>query len=182
MLETLFGKVKDKRRREGRRYQISQILLLSILAILSWAKSYRNIHSFIKVHYQQLNKVFQLNWKRLPAYTTIRNIIQNIDRESLEQIFRKHAYELTINKKDERTRYIAIDGKTLKWSFDNFSDQKAKQILSGLLVSQEIILFHEIIDEKSNEIPVAQKLISELWLYWVVCTLDAMHCQKKRSK
>jgi hypothetical protein len=96
-------------------------------------------------------------------------------------VFRKHAYEL-IDKKDKETRYIAIDGKVLKWSFDNFSDQKARQILSGLLVSQEIVLFHEVIDEKSNEIPVAQRLLSELWLYWVICTLDAMHCQKKHFK
>jgi hypothetical protein len=181
MLETLFNEIKDKRRREGKRYQIHQILLLSILAILSWAKSYRNIHSFIKVHYEPLNRMFQLNWKRLPAYTTIRNIIQNIDKDSLERVFRKHAYGL-IDKRIEGTRYIAIDGKTLKWSFDNFIDQRAKQIFSGLLVSQKIILFHEVIDEKSNEIPVAQKLIAELWLCGVVYTLDAMHCQKKHCK
>jgi hypothetical protein len=65
------------------------------------------------VHYDQLNVVLHLNWKRLPAYTTIRSIIQNIDREALEQVFRKHAYEL-IDKKDKETRYIAIDGKVLK--------------------------------------------------------------------
>jgi predicted transposase YbfD/YdcC len=55
-------------------------------------------------------------------------------------------------------------------------------VLSGLLIGAEIILFHELIEEKSNEIPAVQKMLKELDLWDVVYTLDAMRCQKKRSK
>jgi predicted transposase YbfD/YdcC len=41
-----------------------------------------------------------------------------------------------------------------------------------------MILAHEVIDEKSNEIPAAQTLIAALGLKDRVFTLDAMHCQK----
>ena len=44
---------------------------------------------------------------------------------------------------------------------------------------QEIILAHEKIDEKTNEIPVFQRLLKELELENIVYTLDALHCQKK---
>lgn len=39
-------------------------------------------------------------------------------------------------------------------------------------------LSHLAIDDKSNEIPAAQALITELGLEDRLFTLDAMHCQK----
>ena len=45
-------------------------------------------------------------------------------------------------------------------------------------VEHQIILAHEIVDEKSNEIPAVQTLIATLGLNGRVFTLDAMHCQK----
>jgi predicted transposase YbfD/YdcC len=44
------------------------------------------------------------------------------------------------------------------------------------------VLAHIEIDEKSNEIPAAQRLLGELQLAGCVVTLDALHCQKKPSR
>ncbi len=74
--------------------------------------------------------------------------------------------------------FIAIDGKTLRQSFDAFADRKAAHVLSAFAVDHRIILAHEVIDEKSNEIPAAQALIAAMGLSDRVFTLDAMHCQK----
>ena len=74
---------------------------------------------------------------------------------------------------------VAVDGKVLRGSFDNFEDKKAIQVLSFFDTRQGLILAHEKIDEKTNEIPVFQRLIKELRLENVVYTLDALHCQKK---
>ena len=41
------------------------------------------------VHYDRLNEIFELNWKRMPAYTTIRDIIQGTSGAQLEQSFRQ---------------------------------------------------------------------------------------------
>ena len=76
------------------------------------------------------------------------------------------------------SRFIAVDGKTLKGSFDAFADRKAAHVLGAFAVDHQIILAHEVIDEKSNEIPAAQALIAALGLSDRVFTLDAMHCQK----
>ena len=73
---------------------------------------------------------------------------------------------------------VSLDGKAVRGSFDNFKDQKIIQIFSALLNS-EIILAHETIEAKTNEIPVAQKFFNELGIKNHDFTLDALHCQKK---
>ena len=73
---------------------------------------------------------------------------------------------------------ISLDGKVIRGSFDNFKDQKAIQIFSALL-NTNIILAHEEIEAKTNEIPVAQKFFESLGVKGHIFTLDALHCQKK---
>ena len=88
MLTTFFADIADFRRPQGRRYELDKILLLSVIAILYNAKSYRDISRFIKTKFESLKQELSLSWKRLPAYTTIRNIIQGIDQDELEAAFR----------------------------------------------------------------------------------------------
>jgi len=73
---------------------------------------------------------------------------------------------------------IALDGKTLRGSFDHFNDRKAAQTSTAFASASAIVLAHIEIDDKSNEIPAAQQMIGELGLTGVVFTADAMHCQK----
>ncbi len=84
MLSSFLFEVKDHRRTQGRRYELGNILLFSMFAILSGATSYRKIHSFIKLRYPILQKRFQLNWKKVPAYSAIRKIIQGVSASELE--------------------------------------------------------------------------------------------------
>ena len=77
---------------------------------------------------------------------------------------------------------IALDGKTLRRSFDNFNDRKAAQVLHAFDVEAGLVLAHVDIEEKSNEIPAAQQLLGELKVAHCIVTLDAMHCQKKPSR
>ena len=74
---------------------------------------------------------------------------------------------------------LACDGKTLRGSFDHLQDQRAAQILSVFAHEEQLILAHEDITEKSNEIPAFQSLIKELALEKKLFTMDAMHTQKK---
>jgi len=54
-------------------------------------------------------------------------------------------------------------------------------VLSAFAVDHNIILAHEVVDDKSNGIPAAQTLIAAMGLSGRVFTLDAMHCQKNTS-
>ena len=178
MIETFLGKLKDHRRPQGRRYELQHVILFSIMAIMSNSKSYRDIERFITSHFETLKREFNLNWKKAPGYTTVRNIIQGVPPCNLEDCFRKYSQNLD-NLDVENFVSIAVDGKVLRHSFDNFNDKKAIQILSFFNTSSNIILCHEKIDVKTNEIPVAQKLIEELEIGDNILTFDALHCQKK---
>ena len=133
MLKTFLCKIEDQRRKQGKRYELEYILLFSILAILSGATSYRKIAKFIKVRYEILNEIFKLNWKRRPAYTTVRDIIQNTSGAEFEKSFREYSQELA--KSEKKKQVISGDGKVLRGSFDHFKDQKAVQI-PGLFSSK----------------------------------------------
>jgi len=176
MLQSFLLEIKDHRRKQGTRYQQGHILLFSILAILSGATSYRKIHQFVVNHYDVLNEHFGLSWKRMPAYTTIRDIIQGTNSKELELSFRNYSGKL-VEQGDKRC-FIGYDGKVLRGSFDHFHDQKAIQILSAFASDENIILAHEEIADKTNEIPTDQYLIEELSLTGCVFTFDALHCQK----
>jgi hypothetical protein len=173
--------IVDPRRAQGRVYPLAPLLFISVLAVLSGANSYRKIARFIDAHRLRLNDWLGLQWQRAPAHTAIRYAFVNLSPEAVEAAFR--AYSATLAEAcDHLEDCIAVDGKALKGSFDAMADQRAAQVLSAFTHTQQLILGHVSIQEKSNEIPAAQQLIAELGLRGRVFTLDAEHCQKKPSR
>jgi len=98
--------------------------LFSILAVMSGATSYRRIHQFMATHQQRLNEAFGCRWRRTPAYSSIRYVLQGLDPSEIAPHFRAHATTLA-----ETSPVIALDGKTLRGSLDRFEDRKAAQRL-----------------------------------------------------
>jgi hypothetical protein len=179
----LLTEVPDPRRGQGQIYKLPYVLLFSILAIVTGGNSYRSIVTFIDIHRERLNSMFGLNWRRAPAHTAIRYILKGIDPIMLEAAFRGHAAVLHAAYATSGAGSIALDGKTLRGSFDNFHDRAAAQVLSAFATETALVLAHVDIAEKSNEIPAAQKLLAELGLReGTLVTLDALHCQKNTSR
>lgn len=181
-LATCLATIPDRRRAEGKMYGQVGVILFSIVAMVSGARSYRQIQALIEARLGLLNAAYPtIALRRAPAYTSIRGILQGLDPDALEEAFRRHADGLDRICSDAPSRFIAIDGKTLRQSFDAFADRKAAHVLSAFAVDHNIILAHEVVDDKSNEIPAAQTLIATMGLSGRVFTLDAMHCQKNIS-
>ena len=100
----------------------------------------------------------------------------------METAFRRHASLLQTACAKPGNGSLAIDGKTLRGSFDGFHDRAAAQLLSVFATDTALVLAHSDIEEKSNEIPAAQALLAELGLASRLITLDALHCQSEHSK
>ena len=178
---TLLAEIEDPRRAEGKLYRLPHVLLFAILAIVAGANSYRTVHSFIDVHLARLRDAFGVKWQKAPAYTTIRGILRQLDPASVEEAFRRHAAALNDAAKVEGRPHVAIDGKALRHSFDNFHDRRAAHMLSAFASNTALVLAHLDCDDKSNEIPAVQTLLGTLGLTGAVVTVDAMHCQKNPS-
>jgi predicted transposase YbfD/YdcC len=174
----LFSQIRDHRRAEGKLYPLPQILMFCLLAMLAGATSYRKMHEFIIAHFRRLRVLFPSKMLKAPCYAQIRNIMAGLDPTDMEQAFRLHAAGLS-GCGAAGVTLLAIDGKSLRGSFDALKDKKATQILSVFATGGRIMLAHVDIEDKTNEIPVAQALIAALHLEGCLFTFDAMHCQKQ---
>jgi hypothetical protein len=185
-LLTALRDVADPRRAQGKRYPLPYLLLFTVLALMSGARSYRGIITFLGERRELLNQHFGVALRRAPAVNTLRTVLQSLDAEALERAFRQHAKDLLslveaageAAREADRRPLIALDGKTLRGSFDHLNDKKAAQTITAFASASAILLAHTEIDEKSNEIPAAQQMIRDLGLTGVIFTADAMHCQK----
>ena len=180
LLETL-REIPDHRRADGKRFDLATVLLYSILAMVAGANSYRQMHEFIRIHRQSLNAAFGLELRYAPSYTGLRLILHGVDPDALESAFRRHASTLAELPTTAGLQAIAVDGKTLRGSFDAFCDRKAAHMMTALHHADQIVLAHVMVAEKSNEIPTAPGLIEALGVKDRLFTLDAEHCQKNRS-
>ena len=83
-----------------------------------------------------------MNLQRAPVVNTLRTVLQSLPTEAL----------LPTGEAGEQP-VIALDGKTLRGSFDHLNDRKAAQTLTAFASAAAIVLAHTEIDGKSNEIP-----------------------------
>lgn len=173
--------IPDPRRRQGRRYPLSHLLLFSVLAVLAGATSYRGILVFITVHRERLNTVFGTTLRRAPAVNTLRALFQALDPAELEAAFRRHAEGLNGGVPTGGPRVVALDGKTLKRSFDHLNDRAAAHVLSAFACEAALILAHQEVRGAPEEVPAVQALIEALGVRGVLFTADALHGQKKPS-
>jgi DDE_Tnp_1-associated len=170
--------IPDPRRRQGRRYTLAHLLLFSVLAVLAGATSYRGILAFIGVHRERLNAVFGAGLRRAPAVNTLRALFQALDPAELEAAFRNHARALHDGVPASGWRVIALDGKTLRRSFDHLHDRAAAHVLSAFAGEAALILAHREVRDAPDEVPAAQALIEALGVRGALFTADALHCQK----
>lgn len=174
--------IPDPRRRQGRRYPLAHLLLFSVLAVLAGAPSYRGILVFIAVHRERLDGVFGTTLRRAPAVNTLRALFQALDPIALEAAFRQHARELSEAAPTPEARVIALDGKTLKRSFDHLNDRAAAHVPSAFACEAALILAHQEVRGAPEEVPAAQALIEALGVRGVLSTADALHGQEKPSR
>src|SRR5690349_18567542 len=164
LLAALEG-IPDPRRRQGRRYPLAHLLLFSVLAVLAGATSYRGILTFIGVHRERLNATFGSRFRRAPAVNTLRDLFLALEPAELEAAFREHARALAGKAPASGPPVIALDGKTLRRSFDHLNDEAAAHVLGAFACDAALVL-------------AAQALIGALGVRGVLFTADALHCQK----
>jgi len=170
--------IPDPRRAQGKRYPLAHLLLFSVLAVLAGATSYRGILTFVGVHRERLNATFGSRFRRAPAVNTLRNIFLALDPAELEAAFRRHARGLHERAPASEPRVVALDGKTLRRSFDHLHDRAAAHVLSAFACEAALILAHREVRGAPDEVPAAQALIEDLGVRGALFTADALHCQK----
>lgn len=168
--------IPDPRSKSGMRHRSPGILVLSILAILSGAKGYKDIAIWSRsVSKSMLNNLWL---RRAPSESTIRRYLMGLDAAVVDEIISKWL----IDHIDLCGEQIALDGKTLRGSHDG--DKPAVKLVASVIAQSGIVLSQKAIPEATNEIPVVQDMICELPIanLDVTVTGDALHSQDKTSQ
>jgi predicted transposase YbfD/YdcC len=77
------------------------------------------------------------------------------------------------------SRLIAVDGKTLRGSYDRRDGKAAIHMVSAWATENKLSLGQVVVDEKSNEITAIPELLEVLELSGAIVTIDAMGCQRE---
>ena len=74
---------------------------------------------------------------------------------------------------------VALDGKTLRRSYDRAAGQPPLHLVSAWADEQRLVLGQVAVDDKSNEITAVPNLLEMLSLRGQAVTVDAIHCQRQ---
>ena len=174
--------VPDFRRKQWSRHELWMVLLIVIMWIMSWYNWIRAIWDFINKHREELIDTFEIEKERLPSFVTVWTILRWVDFKEFENKFSEWMlWYLKVQKKD----LFALDWKVICWTVSNPNTnlQKYINLVSIFDVKRKQVLnVWEVWIEKKSEIPVVRQLIQDLWLEWVVFTIDALHCQRDTVK
>jgi hypothetical protein len=169
----LLSKVPDYRKPQGKRHKLEHILYLSILAGLMGATDYKQISIWIEKHIQkeQVKKLLGVEFILTPKKSAISDILAKVNSEKLESVFREWIRSYV----ETKGQHLSVDGKVMNGS--RYKDQRSIEVVGAVLSEIGVVIAHQKIAEKSNEIPALQAMIVELGEEFIF-TFDAMNTQK----
>ncbi len=179
-LYSIFKEIPDFRRKQGLIHELSIILIIITMAIMSGYNGQRAMGDFVEKHKEELIKLFKPRKKALPSYQTIARVISNLKFEEMTVAFSKWAKKyVDINEKD----YLSMDGKAIGGTVINPHSkfQQYTNLVSIFSNKRKQVIALDKVNDKGGEIPIVKSLIMKLDLEGVVFTLDALHCQKNTT-
>lgn len=169
-----FSPIEDPRREHGKRHVLEEILVLTICAVMCGADGFVAVEAFGKAKIDWLRRFLTLP-NGIPSHDTIGAVFARIDPRQFEQCFLAW-----VNAVFERTtgKVVAIDGKTLRRSYDRTSKKAALQMVSAWARTNHLVLGQVAVDEHSNEITAIPQLLDLLDVQGCIVTIDAIGCQQ----
>lgn len=177
-IQHLFADLEDPRQTHKVKHRLDDIILLSIFAVISNAQSWTEIAAFGSAKEEWLKQYLVLK-NGIPSHDTIQRVFQILDPDILMSRFIQWTQGVMSVSKG---KIIAIDGKTLRGSRDIGKERKALHMVRAWATEQGLLLGHQKVDEKSNEITAIPEVLSLLALKGCIVTIDAMGCQTEIAK
>ena len=164
-------------------HSVENIVAISLAAIIAGAEGPKSIARWAK------NKnVWLATWLDLPAGKTpsrdcIRTFFARVDPTAFQACFFAWLDGLAGNaKRSNGLRIVAIDGKSLRHSFDTRKELRPLHLVSAWVAECHISLGQVATEEKSNEITAIPELLDQIDIEDAIVTIDAMGCQKEIAR
>ena len=173
IFEECFGNVIDFRQEGKVTYPLIEVIFMAVIGTIANGNSWSDIEIILKSKKELLEKYFPLD-HGIPSHDTFQRIFEHLDPKGFNKAFMNWTNALS----DETDgRIIAIDGKTLRRSFNG--EQSAIHLVNAWVDENDMILGQIKTDAKSNEITILPEIIDLLKVKNSIVTIDAMGTQKK---
>lgn len=141
-----FSDINDPRIERSKLHKLPDIMTIAICAVICGADTWEDIELFGNCKYEWFKEFLELA-NGIPSHDTFARVFSLIDPLQFQQCFVSWVQSI---HKLTNGELIAIDGKTLRHSFDTKNNKSAIHIVSAWLASQGLVLGQVKVDEKSN--------------------------------
>jgi len=173
-LTEYFADLDDPRREGSVDYPLHEIIIVTICAVICGADGFTSIASFGQAKKDWLGQFLDLE-NGIPSHDTIGRLFGLLDPEAFEARFSEWVRDACAHVSGE---VVAIDGKTLRRSYDRHSSKAALHMVGAWASENGLALGQVKTEDKSNEITAIPELLKALNVSGCIVTIDAMGCQK----
>lgn len=170
--------IEDPRIDRTKRHNLIDIMTIAVCAVICGADGWTAIETYGCAKYEWLKTFLELP-NGIPSHDTFARVFAQINPQQFQECFLNWMKSI---QKITNGEVIALDGKTLRGSYDKSSDQSAIVMVSAWATVNKLVLGQVKVDEKSNEITAIPELLKVLELSGCIVTIDAIGCQKEIVK
>lgn len=173
-IDDLFGELEDPRTGNATLHPLHEILVIALCTVLCGGESCSDMALFGRSKRGFLEQFLKLE-NGVPSHDTFSRVFRLLDPERFHRWFLDYMKRFA----DSCEGVVAIDGKTLRRSFDRASGQSPLHLVNAWAAEQSLVLGQLAVDDKSNEIVAIPKLLELLSLKGRTVSLDAIGCQRE---
>lgn len=173
-----FEDLEDPRVTRTQYHPLINVVVIGICAVICGAQHFTEMEEFGKKKRDWLAKFLDLK-HGIPSHDTFNAVFARLKPEQFEKCllsWLKTLQDITGGQ------VLAVDGKTLRGSYDTADSRAAIHMVSVWATANHLSLGSVVVDEKSNEITAIPKLLELIDVSGALVTIDAMGCQKEIAK
>ncbi len=169
-----FDDLPDPRQRGKVLYPFPELLLCCLVGVLCGANGWVEVEEYSEAKLGFLRRFLPFE-HGVASHDTFSDVFNALDRDAFAAAFIAWVQAL----QEDIREIVAIDGKTLRRSFDRARGRGAIHMISAWAGAQRLVLGQMKVADKSNEIVAIPELLGLLTLKGAIVTVDAIGCQKK---
>ncbi len=170
-----FEILTDPRVERCKQHLLLDMVTITLCAAICGADNWADVERFGIAKQLWFERFLELP-NGIPSHDTLGRVFARLDTGEFLMCLQNWLRSLHLSLKEQG---VAIDGKTLRGSFDASSGKSALHVVSAWASGLRVSLGQVAVDDESNEITAVPKLLELLELTGAVVTMDAMHCQKQ---
>ncbi len=175
---TPFFSLSDPRRDQGKRHLFTDIFVIALCGVICGVDNCEELEEFGESKQSWFSTFLPLP-HGIPSQDTFLRVFSALDPTAFAACFQQFIEKL---RNQGSGQVVAIDGKTLRHSFNTASEKLPIHMVSAWLREEGLVLGQMKTEEKSNEITSIPKLLQLLQIQGCTVTTDAMGCQKEIVK